>query len=289
MSPAAPPSYDATAFDAFETGGWQDCAGAYVDGFADLTARLVDPLLDAAAVGSGSRVLDLGCGPGQVAAAAATRGARAEGVDVSAAMVEIAARRHPGIDFAVADATRTPFAAASFDAVIANMLLLHLGRPEDALAEAHRLLRPGGRVAFTTYDTADKARLVGVLLAAIGAVGPDPVAGIPPGPDMFALADDGEATRLLVTAGFEPEPPRTLAFEAEFADADSLWRALTDGTVRAAALLGGQPAEKLAAIRAAFDSDLEEFRVDDGIRIPAAFRLAAGRKAGAPAENGAAR
>jgi SAM-dependent methyltransferase len=279
--PTAPPSPKDAAFDAFETAGWQDCAGAYVEGFATVTARLADPLLDAAAVGPGTRVLDLGCGPGQVAAVAAARGAAARGVDVSAPMVEIAAGRHPGIDFLVADATETPFDDGAFDAVIANMLLLHLGAPEAALGEAERLLAPGGTVAFTSYDTPDKARLVGVLLAAIGAVGADPVTGIPPGPDMFALADDGETTRVLAAAGFEPEPPRALAFEADFADADSLWRALTDGTVRAAALLRGQPAEKLAAIRAAFDANLEEFRVGDGFRLPVAFRLAVGRKPGA--------
>jgi ubiquinone/menaquinone biosynthesis C-methylase UbiE len=286
MSAAAPASNDTAAFDSFEAAGWQDCASTFVEGFAEVTGQLADPLLDACDVGAGTLVLDVGCGPGQVAAAAGARGATAIGVDVSRPMVEIAASRHPGIEFVVADAYQLPFEDGAFDVVIANMLLLHLGRPEDALAEGRRVLAPGGRVAFTTYDTPDKSLLVGVLLKAIGAVGPEPVDGIPPGPDMFALADDGEATRLLAAAGFEPAPPRAIALEAEFADADSLWTALSEGTVRAAALLQGQSAENLAKIRAAFEANIAGLAFDGGYRVPAAFRLSHGAVPAAAGKGG---
>jgi hypothetical protein len=65
---------DADAFNAFEAAGWDDQATTFADSFGRITRRLVDPLLDAAEVGSGSRVVDVATGPGYAAAKAAERG-----------------------------------------------------------------------------------------------------------------------------------------------------------------------------------------------------------------------
>src|SRR5262245_16729350 len=69
-----------------------------------LTSRLVDPLLDAAGVGPGTRVLDLATGPGYVAAKATERDASVVAVDRAPAMLQLARQRHPGIEFRGADA-----------------------------------------------------------------------------------------------------------------------------------------------------------------------------------------
>ena len=142
---------DHDAFDAFEAAGWDEKAVGYERFFGVITARLVEPLLAAASVGVGTRVLDVATGPGWVAAQAAERGASVVGVDVAEAMIARARSAHPGLEFRRADAHELPFADASFDAVVGNLVVMHLSRPERAMAEFARVLRPGGRLALTAW------------------------------------------------------------------------------------------------------------------------------------------
>ena len=94
-------------------------------------------------VKAGERILDLGCGDGQLTARLAAAGAVVTGVDDSAEMV--AAARSRGIDAVEARAEQLPFPNANFDAVFSNAAL-HWARDQDAMmAEVHRVLRPGGR------------------------------------------------------------------------------------------------------------------------------------------------
>ena len=89
------PSVDADAFNAFEAAGWEKQVSGYEDFFGPITTRLVGPLLDAAEVDRGARVLDVASGPGYVAAAAAERGAFVIGVDIAEGMISRARRLHP--------------------------------------------------------------------------------------------------------------------------------------------------------------------------------------------------
>ena len=81
-------------------------AAHYADAFGIVTIQTDDTLLDAVGAASGTRLLDVACGPGFVAAAAARRGAAPIGIDFSAAMIADARRRHPEIRFDEGDATR---------------------------------------------------------------------------------------------------------------------------------------------------------------------------------------
>src|SRR3954454_11033676 len=143
------PAVDADAFNAFEAAGWETQVSGYEDFFGPITTRLVGPLLDAAQVDRAARVLDVASGPGHVAAAAAERGAVVIGVDIAEGMISLARRLYPQLDFRPGDAESLPFADRSFDAVVANFALLHVGRPERAAAELARVLDVDGRVALT--------------------------------------------------------------------------------------------------------------------------------------------
>jgi ubiquinone/menaquinone biosynthesis C-methylase UbiE len=136
VSEAATP--DAAAFKAFEAGAWTDRPPTYHRLTGQITARLVEPLLEAAGVRPGLRVVDVACGPGDLTAAAAARGAETVGVDLAAGMLEVARERHPGLTFREGDAEALPFPDASFDAVVVGFVVNRLVRPERGLAEMAR-------------------------------------------------------------------------------------------------------------------------------------------------------
>jgi len=119
-------------------------------------------VLDATGVGPGTTLLDLGCGSGLVARAAADRGARVTGIDVDPAAVALAAAAVPEGSFAVGDAERPP--AGPFDVVAAVQLLGHVLDPVAVLAAAGRV---GAAVAATVWGREEECdvRLFGVALA----------------------------------------------------------------------------------------------------------------------------
>src|SRR5215467_10334399 len=117
---------DAEEFRDFEHRGWERAAAHYGKGFGELTQQSVEPLLDAVQADRGARLLDVACGPGYVAAAAAARGSSVLGIDFSAEMVEEARGRYPGLEFQEGDAEQLLFSHESFDAVTLNFGMLHL-------------------------------------------------------------------------------------------------------------------------------------------------------------------
>jgi SAM-dependent methyltransferase len=179
---------DADAFNAFEAAGWETHAAGYEEFFGPITTRLVEPLLDAAGVRPGARVLDVASGPGYVAARAAERGASVVGVDIAEAMISLARRLHPQLEFRHGSAEALPLRDESFDAALGNFVVLHLGRPEQAAAELARVLVPGGRVALTVWDLPDRARFIGVFLDAVAAAGATPPEDLPVGPPFFRFS-----------------------------------------------------------------------------------------------------
>jgi demethylmenaquinone methyltransferase/2-methoxy-6-polyprenyl-1,4-benzoquinol methylase len=102
----------------------------------------------AAAVRPGDRVLDVCCGTGDLALAAAKAGGKVTGLDFSERMLERARRKSQEIDWVDGDALALPFTDSSFDAVTIGFGLRNLANAERGLAELRRVLRPGGRVAI---------------------------------------------------------------------------------------------------------------------------------------------
>jgi ubiquinone/menaquinone biosynthesis C-methylase UbiE len=100
----------------------------------------------------GATVLDIGCGTGVITAAAADLGLEAVGLDVVPEFVEAARERHPGASFEVGPSEQLPFPDESFDYVLLLSLLEHVQDWERTLAEAVRVLRPGGVMYLTTTN-----------------------------------------------------------------------------------------------------------------------------------------
>jgi ubiquinone/menaquinone biosynthesis C-methylase UbiE len=277
MSPADR-HIDPDAFNRFEAASWDEQADAYHRFAAPITTRVIEPLLDAAGISAGMRVLDVATGPGYAAAACADRGAEVVGVDVAGEMVSLARRLNPAIEFRRADAERLPFDDGWFDAAVGNFFILHVGRPEQAAAELARVLAPDGKLALSTWDDPERARLLGVLVDAVAEAGARPPPHIPAGPAFSRFADDGEFARLLSDAGLADVGVETLSFTHHVADGGELWDGLSGGTVRMRALVQAQPDDVLARIRAAFDRLVRPYAADDGLELPVSVKIASGRK-----------
>jgi SAM-dependent methyltransferase len=269
---------DPDAFDAFEAEGWAIQAPTYGDFFGGVTPRLVEPLLAATCVGAGTRLLDVATGPGYVAGQAAERGADVVGLDVTEEMLQLARSRHPGIEFVRGDAHQLPFEDRSFDAGICNFGLLHFGRPDRAVSELARVLRPGGRAALTVWDEPARARHIGVFLEAIAAAGAVPPPDLPAGPPMFQFADDANFHALLAGAELVDTRVETIAFTQPLQDAETLWQGLLGGTVRTIPLVRSQTEEMKGEIRRSFGELLEPYRAGDGYEVPVSVKLGSGRK-----------
>ncbi|MDX6739495.1 class I SAM-dependent methyltransferase [Actinocorallia sp. A-T 12471] len=133
--------------------------------YEDLGAAYFGPmgraLVSRAAITRGSRVLDVGCGRGAVlfpAAEATGPSGSVVGIDLAPGMVErtaAAAAHLPWVTVALGDAAEPDFPDGSFDVVLAGLVLFFLPSPETALANYRRLLRPGGKLVFSTFAAQD--------------------------------------------------------------------------------------------------------------------------------------
>jgi SAM-dependent methyltransferase len=271
---------DAEAFRDFEIAGWDARAAAYVDTWATVTRYAVRPLLDAVRTGPGVRLLDVGCGPGELAATAVARGATAVAVDIAERMVARARGVHPELDVRVADAECLPFPDGAFDAVVANFLIPHLAEPTASLRELARVLKRGGRLAVTTWGEPARSPLHGTVLDAIRDAGVEPPPDLPVGPPPFLYSDPARLAELIGCAGLDDVAVRQLAFSRRLpGGVDELWRLHMEGTVRVPPIVLRQAPAVQASVRAALGERSRQYADGGAVTIPWLVQLAAGTRA----------
>jgi len=129
---------------------WETHAEWWIDGFtAGADPEYEEQILPLAAreLAGAQRVLDVGCGDGQVSRLAARLGAQVVGIDPTWNCVSVANQRG-GAVFARAGAAQLPLADGTFDAVVACLVFEHIRDVDSAIAEVARVLQPGGRFCF---------------------------------------------------------------------------------------------------------------------------------------------
>jgi SAM-dependent methyltransferase len=262
-------------FDSHERERWTGRAGAYQRSFARLCAYPAELVLDAAGVRAGTAVLDVGTGPGTVAALAVTRGAKVSAVDPEPSMVSAAGHLVP--DVRLGALPELPFDPDAFDAVVANFVINHVGEPTAAIRELARVARPGGRVAVTIwpYPQPPLQRLWGEALADAGV---DVQVSTPKLAVDFARTEDGLAGLL----GGALADVRVERIEwTHRTDPEDWWSGPANGVSGFGEILESLSPAEVAKVRAAYD-DLSAAYLGAGglLELPTAALLGSAVKPG---------
>lgn len=262
----------------FERAGWESAAPSYAASFEPITALFARPLVEAVGAGPRTKVLDVACGSGSVAAVAASYGAQVEGIDFSENMVAAARSRYPSLSFQQGDAEALPFADDMFDAVIISFGVHHFPFPQRALSEARRVLRVAGRLGFTVWAPIEQHMVQKVVVDAVRETG-DPAASLPVSP-AGPICDIDICVRLLREVGFVSPAPYAERLDAlaSIESAHHLIELLLAGTVRMSAVIKSLAPETRGALIAAIERAIEKYREGRTFRIPAAAILAVGTK-----------
>jgi len=194
----------ATVWNGYDGVHWAE----HADRWNAVNAGFNDSLFTAAAIGEGDRVLDVGCGTGQTTRLAArhARRGRADGIDLSAPMLEraraaAAAEGIANATFEQGDAQVHPFPGGGFDVAISRFGVMFFADAVAAFANIGRALRPGGRLAFLCMGEMHRSEWLGVL-AAMREHAPVLEDAAPGAPGMFSLADPARIREVLTGAGF---------------------------------------------------------------------------------------
>ncbi len=192
----------AESFKSIERDGWESRASVYRDATALATTQAIPELLRAVRSRLGMRLLDICTGPGYAAGAAEAIGCEVTGIDFAPAMVDLARETFPRCRFEVGDGEALDLRDAAFDAAVCNYGVFHFGEPEEAFAEAARVLVPGGRYAWSQWVGPDGCALMGTIMKSVKQHA-DMEVGLPPAPPPFRFSDPATAESAMREAGFE--------------------------------------------------------------------------------------
>jgi SAM-dependent methyltransferase len=256
---------------------WSSTGEAYAASFASLCAGAVGAVLDEAEQRTtGRTLLDVGTGPGTVAAAAAVRGWEATGVDAEPSMLEAARRRHRGIPFRLGTLPELGEPDDVADAVTANFVLNHVPDARQAAGELGRVARPHGVVVVTIWHgvTSPLRPMWDHVLDAAGIARPADKT-LPPEVD-FDRDADGVAS-MLRDGGLVDVRARVVTWDYAFVPAE-LWAGVEGGVATVGGIYrASDPAtrERMAGAYRRFTA--EAASADGRVRVPHAAVLASGR------------
>lgn len=256
-------------FGELEHTGWQNRADNYDAGFNTVSRAVFPDILTYLGTNlSGRRVLDVCCGTGELSAALAALGAKVIGIDFSEAMLSVGKSKFPLIEFQTGNAENLRIDAGRIDDVVCAFGLLHMSNPDAAVAEAARVLKPGGRYVYTVWNGPEQGGgFLDVVVSAIAELGTLEM-DLPPAPPPFRFADPDEAFRVLNAAGFQDIVVRQVEPVWRPATGHAVLEMIYKSMVRAPMMLNAQTPEDRVGINARIVEQSEEMRDGDALAIP---------------------
>lgn len=251
--------------------GWESWRAQLADALTPVRSWLIREL----GPQPGDTVLELSAGAGDTGfAAAAVLGdhGRLISSDFAPEMVEVARRRAAelgigNVEFRVIDAERIELEDDSVDGVLCQSGYMLMADPAAALAETHRVLRPGRRLALSVWGAPERnpwASIGGRLLVERGILPPpDPAA-----PGVFSMASDERTRALLHGAGFTDVRTEQIPVSFRFDDLFSYERWVTDVGGPFAMVVRGLPEAERTALRAGLEDGFRSFATDGGYDLP---------------------
>jgi SAM-dependent methyltransferase len=224
----------------------------------------------------GDTVLELAAGLGDtgfMAARLVGESGRIIVTDFAPEMVAGARRRAEEIgvknaEFRVLDAERMDLETDSVDGVLCRWAYMLTTDPAAAFAETRRVLRPGGKLAFSVWASRERnpaLSLVGRVLELQGHIPPPE----PEAPGAFVMADPGRTRELVVRAGFAEPEIEEVSFRFSFVDQEAFWRYLTETSASASPVLRSLPTTAQEAIREQVHEAARPFHSGEGYAFPA--------------------
>jgi SAM-dependent methyltransferase len=227
-------------------------ANAYDRLVGRYSPQLASALIGFAGVGPGMRALDVGCGPGALAAALADRlgTEQVSAADPSEPFVEACRARLPGVAVVVAGAEALPFADRAFDAALSQLVVNFMRDAEAGVREMARVTRPGGVVAACVWDYAGEMTLLRAFWDAAREVAPD--RGDADEGVVMRWCAEGDLAELWRAAGLRDIRSGPLVVTASYAGFEDLWSPLPTGIGPAGAFCASLDEERRAALHDAY-------------------------------------
>ena len=215
--------------------------------------ELARALIEFAGVGGGMRVLDVGCGPGALTGVLVERlGADSvSAVEPSEPFAQACRERLPGVEVAVAPAEELPFAGASFEAVLSQLVVNFMSDAPAGVREMARVTRPGGVVASCVWDYADGMELLRGFWDAAREVEPERAAAADEAVVM-SWCREGELAGLWRDAGLADVRSGELFVRVAYPSFEDLWAPLPTGVAPSGAFCKSLDADGRAALHDAY-------------------------------------
>jgi SAM-dependent methyltransferase len=227
---------------------WGPGARDWSDFNEPMCTPFYEAVLDAAEVGAGTTLLDVGCGGGFAMLLAAARGATVTGIDATPALLDIARERTPGAPVTAGDLEDPlPFEPGSFDVVTAFNSIQYAADPVAVVKNMSHVAKTGGLISLLVWGPPEQCES-GVMFAEMGPLMPP---APPSAPGAIAWSKDGELERLAALAGLTPLAVRDVPNPLIYPDlATAVRTQLSSGPARAAIQHSGLPAVRGALTRA---------------------------------------